>query len=265
MGSVGSWFLFFCFLCRGAVHAQLSSGSMQRGVSCVLKDNLNENTMIKKCRLLITSLLGFLFGIPAVAQVQHGKASFYSKRATGARTSSGERLHHDSLTCAHRTYPFGTILRVTNERNGKSVLVRVTDRGPHRRGRIIDLSHSAAEQLGILAQGVAMVKVERVNTSRIPFRSEPAALPEFDFEVTEYTLPESGAFRHSKKTKTRHSYVKLVDDDDDDTPSASSRDSAAVAAGNKKGSVAGKSNRAVVRKKSSSAKRRSAVKRRRRR
>ena len=104
-----------------------------------MKDNLNENTMIKKCRLLITSLLGFLFGFPAVAQVQHGKASFYSKRATGARTSSGERLHHDSLTCAHRTYPFGTILRVTNERNGKSVLVRVTDRGPHRRGRIIDL------------------------------------------------------------------------------------------------------------------------------
>ena len=79
-----------------------------------------------------------------------------------------------------------------------------------------------------------MVKVERVNTSRIPFRSEPDALPEFDFEVTEYTLPGKRCFPPFQKTKTRHSYVKLVDDDDDDTPSASSGDSAAVAAGNKK-------------------------------
>ena len=55
---------------------------------------------------------------------QKGKASYYSKRATGTRTSSGERLHHDSLTCAHRTHPFGTMLKVTNLQNGKNVLVR---------------------------------------------------------------------------------------------------------------------------------------------
>ena len=54
--------------------------------------------------------------------VQRGKATYYSKRATGARTSSGERVHHDSLTCAHRTYPFGTKLKVTNPANGKSVI-----------------------------------------------------------------------------------------------------------------------------------------------
>lgn len=71
--------------------------------------------------------------LAVMAQAQRGKASYYSKRATGARTSSGERLHHDSLTCAHRTYPFGTLLRVTNENNGKEVIVRVTDRGPHGR------------------------------------------------------------------------------------------------------------------------------------
>ena len=59
---------------------------------------------------------------------QTGKASFYSKRATGARTSNGERLHHDSLTCAHKTHPFGTLLKVTNPSNGKEVVVRVTDR-----------------------------------------------------------------------------------------------------------------------------------------
>ena len=92
--------------------------------------------------------------LAVMAQAQRGKASYYSKRATGARTSSGERLHHDSLTCAHRTYPFGTLLRVTNENNGKEVIVRVTDRGPRGRGRIIDLSYGAARQLGILSQGV---------------------------------------------------------------------------------------------------------------
>ena len=135
------------------------------------------------------------------AQTQTGKASFYSKRATGARTSSGERLHHDSLTCAHRTFPFGTLLRVTNERNGKQVVVRVTDRGPHGRGRIIDLSYGAARELGILAQGVAMVKVERINTSKVPYKPENEELPEIDFEVTEYELPENGIFHFSTSNK----------------------------------------------------------------
>ena len=130
--------------------------------------------------------------LAVMAQTQRGKASYYSKRATGARTSSGERLHHDSLTCAHRTYPFGTLLRVTNENNGKEVIVRVTDRGPRGRGRIIDLSYGAARQLGILSQGVAVVRVERVRTNKVPYRPEPEVddLPEFDFEITEYTVPE---------------------------------------------------------------------------
>ena len=62
---------------------------------------------------------------------QTGIASYYSLRATGARTASGELIHHDSLTCAHRTYPFGTLLKVTNPANELSVIVRVTDRGPY--------------------------------------------------------------------------------------------------------------------------------------
>lgn len=103
------------------------------------------------------------------------------------------------MTCAHRTYPFGTMLRVTNERNGKSVIVRVTDRGPHGRGRIIDLSYRAASELGIIAQGVAVVKVERVNTSRVPYKLEKESLPELDFEVTEYMLPEDGIFHFNDK------------------------------------------------------------------
>ena len=79
---------------------------------------------------------------------------------TGARTASGEPLHHDSMTCAHRTYPFGTLLRVTDQSSGRSVVVRVNDRGPFIRGRIIDLSWGAARELGIIAKGLAKVSVE---------------------------------------------------------------------------------------------------------
>lgn len=115
------------------------------------------------------------------AQTESGKASFYSKKFTGRRTASGERLHHDSLTCAHRTYPFGTQLKVTNPANGRSVIVRVTDRGPYVRGRIIDLSVKAAQDLGIIAQGIAPVVVELWDTTIIPFRpADISHLPEFD-------------------------------------------------------------------------------------
>lgn len=117
---------------------------------------------------------------------QKGKASYYSKKATGAKTSSGERLHHDSLTCAHRTYPFGTLLKVTNMKNGKSVVVKVTDRGPYGHGRIIDLSWRAAKELGMLQQGVAVVRVEKhIDYKGIPFKPEEIPLPEIDYEATE--------------------------------------------------------------------------------
>ena len=116
-------------------------------------------------RLLMASLL--LIGVSlnlksqtSNLKLQKGIASYYGRRATGRMTSSGERLHHDSLTCAHRTHPFGTLLRVTNPANDSVVVVRVNDRGPFGRGRIVDLSWSAARQLGILRQGIAPVIVE---------------------------------------------------------------------------------------------------------
>lgn len=127
--------------------------------------------------------------IPLHAQVQRGRATFYSKRATGARTASGERLHHDSLTCAHRTLPFGTLIKVTNVDNDKEVVVKVTDRGPFARGRIIDLSWSAAQELGIIAQGVGNVKLEVVGFSDdfvVPYKaSDRIELPQIDFDVAD--------------------------------------------------------------------------------
>ena len=117
--------------------------------------------------------------------MQKGKATFYSRKATGARTANGERLHHDSLTCAHRTYPFGTMLRVKNPANGKEVVVRVTDRGPFIKGRIIDLSWRAAKELGIIAQGVAMVEIHKISGTEKPMiiqEDTEEDLP--DFELT---------------------------------------------------------------------------------
>lgn len=121
-----------------------------------------------------------------VQNVQRGKATFYSKKATGSRTANGERLHHDSLTCAHRTYPFGTMLRVYNPANGQSVVVRVTDRGPFVRGRIIDLSWRAAKELGIISQGVAMVIVQKLDSYIVPFLpTDTIELPELDLETND--------------------------------------------------------------------------------
>ena len=111
------------------------------------------------CAVADSSFFIFHSSLLHAQSVQKGIASYYGKRATGRKTSSGERLHHDSLTCAHRTHPFGTWLKVVNPHNGQQVVVKVNDRGPFGRGRIIDLSWSAARQLGILRRGIANVEV----------------------------------------------------------------------------------------------------------
>ncbi|HEX8659928.1 MAG TPA: septal ring lytic transglycosylase RlpA family protein [Hymenobacter sp.] len=94
--------------------------------------------------------------------VMRGRASWYGKYFQGRRTTSGERYNRFKYTCAHKTLPFGTRLRVTNVKNGKSVVVRVSDRGPYRHERIIDLSEIAARPLGITSCGAATVVAEVV-------------------------------------------------------------------------------------------------------
>jgi rare lipoprotein A len=89
-----------------------------------------------------------------------GVASWYGHEWHGRRTASGERFRSEEMTAAHPTLPLLSRALVTNLANGQSVAVRITDRGPHTKGRIIDVSHSAAERLGMLATGVARVKVE---------------------------------------------------------------------------------------------------------
>jgi rare lipoprotein A len=89
----------------------------------------------------------------------HGLASFYTN---GTLTANGERFDKQELTAAHRTLPFGTRLRVTNVATGRSVTVRVNDRGPFVPGRVVDVSYSAAETLGMVGEGIAKVKLDVV-------------------------------------------------------------------------------------------------------
>jgi rare lipoprotein A len=91
--------------------------------------------------------------------VETGQASWYGKAHQGALTASGERFDMHALTAAHRTLPFGTMVRVTHVKSGKSVNVRINDRGPFRNGRIIDLSYEAAKRLGIVDRGTARVEL----------------------------------------------------------------------------------------------------------
>jgi rare lipoprotein A len=102
--------------------------------------------MVDKTTVRFALACALLFGIGSTAQAQSGTASIYSYK--GGRTASGERTHPAGLTAAHRSLPFGTKVRVTNRRNGHSVVVRINDRGPFVRGRVIDVTPAAARALG---------------------------------------------------------------------------------------------------------------------
>jgi len=112
-------------------------------------------------RLAIIAVL-VLAACSSKQPAQHGSmysgyASWYNEPQ---KTASGERFNKNAMTAAHRTLPMGTRVRVTNTRNGRSVVVRINDRGPYGKGRIIDLSEAAARQLGMIDAGVAPVQLE---------------------------------------------------------------------------------------------------------
>lgn len=176
------------------------------------KEDAVQNNINRHCIMLcVTLLLSFYFFNTAYAQ-QRGKATYYSKRATGARTSDGSRLHHDSLTCAHRTYPFGTMLKVTNLSNGKSVVVKVTDRGPFTRGRIIDLSYRAAREIGMLSTGVAMVELQVQKDNIVPLKPEEMKFQPIEFDMAE--MPEDDLhpqWEPQKNSKEKQTKEKQTD------------------------------------------------------
>ena len=130
---------------------------------------------MKQVRWAAVAAFAMLSGVVASGQAeaaaQTGKASYYKH---GKRTASGERFDPHGYTAAHRTLPFGTRVLVTNLKTGKSVIVRVNDRGPFIKSRIIDVSYGAAKVLGITATGVATVKIVPLKKSA---EAAPAAAP----------------------------------------------------------------------------------------
>lgn len=95
--------------------------------------------------------------------IGEGVASYYGAELAGNRTANGERFDPSAMTAAHRTLPMGTKLRVTNKANGKSVIVRINDRGPFSKGRIIDVSRGAAEKISMVRSGTARVTLARIS------------------------------------------------------------------------------------------------------
>ncbi|MBD0413161.1 septal ring lytic transglycosylase RlpA family protein [Oryzicola mucosus] len=93
------------------------------------------------------------------ASAQCGGASWY---ALNSKTASGERMNPAAMTAAHRSLPFGSKIKVTNKKNGKSVVVRINDRGPFIKGRVLDLSRAAAGQIGFISSGHAPICMERI-------------------------------------------------------------------------------------------------------
>lgn len=94
---------------------------------------------------------------------QSGVASFYAKKFHGRQTANGEIFDNHAMTAAHKSLEFGTIVRVTNRRNGREVVVRINDRGPWAKGRVIDLSLAAAREIGMIRHGTARVDIEILN------------------------------------------------------------------------------------------------------
>lgn len=121
--------------------------------------------------------------------VQYGKASWYGDKEHGNRAASGEVFNRYAYTAAHKELPFGTVVRVTNLDNGKKAEVRINDRGPYVKGRVIDLSYAAAKSIGLIRSGVADVKIEVFST--------PSQRSESLF-ISLYTL-QAGSFRSRAK------------------------------------------------------------------
>lgn len=113
---------------------------------------------------VVAALLAFsapVSNLPAYADTTiNGIASWYGPGFNGRKTASGEIFNTSQMTAAHKTLPFGTSVRVTNLQNGRSVVVRINDRGPYHGSRVIDLSHAAAVKIAMIQDGTAQVKIE---------------------------------------------------------------------------------------------------------
>jgi hypothetical protein len=168
-----------------------------------------------RCAVKYLFLL-FLFSVPCgwrlSAQklyVAEGKASFYAKKFDGRKTANGEKFSNKEFTAAHRTLPFGTYVKVTNLRNNKWVLVRINDRGPYVKGRIIDLTQAAADSLDFRHSGWVNVRVEEVPPP--PAVTKPAPVVYIDNEPA-FQFPKDwiGDWKGELKIYNQQGFQRII-------------------------------------------------------
>jgi rare lipoprotein A len=158
---------------------------------------------MKQTILLIFALFS-CFNIDAQAGFEEiGKVSYYADKFHGKKTASGQLYDKEDLTCAHKTLPFGTLLRVTNLKSGNSAIVRVNDRGPFGHGRILDVSRAAAEGLDMFRSGEIEAKLEVVNIEDLPIaKTFPVGDPLPPAPVKEEIVLLAKAEKPSRKDPT---------------------------------------------------------------
>lgn len=162
--------------------------------------SLSEIEDMKLNQIIALLLLSFVTAAGYAQEVecqQTGVASFYADKFVGRRTASGERYSQKQMTCAHRTLPFGTKLKVTNTTNGKSIIVTVNDRGPYTKGRVLDLSKCAASELDFIHAGKTLVLLETIE-EEAPVETLPTIVvgptihPIYDVTAPDTAVNESG-------------------------------------------------------------------------
>jgi rare lipoprotein A len=116
--------------------------------------------------LLLLSLLVFTCSIYSQETTIKGKVSYYANKFHGRKTASGKRFDNTKLTCAHKTLPFGTLLKIINPMDGRFVIVEVIDRGPYIKKRVVDLSRSAFLKIGSLEKGILNVEIETIDSKK---------------------------------------------------------------------------------------------------
>lgn len=150
--------------------------------------------------------------------VEEGIASWYGKKFHGRKTSNGETYDMYAMTAAHKTLPMNVHLKVTNQNNGRSTIVRVNDRGPFVRSRIIDLSYTAAKELGVVGPGTAPVRIEalgykdkgQVSTKPVYRQPKSYDLGPFSVQVGAFTVKEN-AYRLAEQLKSRYGASSVVE------------------------------------------------------
>ncbi len=170
-------------------------------------------------KILIHTIF-ILLAICSFSQTQTGKASFYADQFEGRPTASGELYKHNLATAAHRKLPFGTKVKVTNLENNQSAVVKINDRGPFIRGRIIDLSQSVAKTLGIIENGISEVQIEVLDanaevsdTSSIYNSENSEQTPHSTKAVSEQALTTSENFVATSKSEQSEDEFYMLDVD----------------------------------------------------